>query len=247
MATYKLTTQEVLERCDIQSGKTLTRWRKLGLIPPPSLDVHPNGRGKVAYYPTWVCDLILAIKNRLAAGESLKEIARTSPSDWAAEEKRQVEKETQVRALWERSCRTVAARKFAMRCTEVVYTYLQRLGIQRPGIGDVLAKAFAYPELTNTALKLLLDSYSPVIVLLGGTIQVVPDFYVTRLCHPRSYGRPMLVIPIRELLVEEFSSIEPELLKVGRASSMRRVRETANSKKPISTYKRRVCWVSAPK
>ena len=70
-----ITSKEILLGTGIQSGKTLTRWYQRGLIPKPEVRIHPSGNGKMAYWPSWVLNRCVRIKDLVARGRSLDEIS----------------------------------------------------------------------------------------------------------------------------------------------------------------------------
>jgi hypothetical protein len=239
----KLTTHEVLEKSKILSSKTLTRWYRRQLIPPPSVETHPNGRGKIAYWPVWILYRIRIVKGRLAQGESLDQIAQELGHDWVAEEKRWVRKRPDRKAIWARAAQYRATRDFAVRGTDLIYEFLRQIGVKRPGIGDQLEWRLSSSDLVKEALKLMQQGYSPVVAIVGDESRVIPDFLLASIAsHPNSQGQPMVIIPIRDLIAEEFSRVDPKLPKHPTYLPAMRVLERHDNKVRQRQYRQKGEW-----
>jgi hypothetical protein len=239
----RLTTFEVLKRCKIKSSKTLTRWYQRGLIPPPSIETHPSGRGKIAYWPTWVVRRIREVKDRLARGASLDQIAETLGSDWATEKKRWIHQRPKLQEALERESRIWATRDFAGDGSKRICDYLRLIGIQRPGISDELERRLSAPTLVDEALKLMQRGYSPVVAIVGDETRVIPDFLLaTVVSHPESQGQPMLVIPIRDMFADEFAGVDPTLTDPPKYMPAMRVLERADKKSRVRKYTPQGRW-----
>jgi hypothetical protein len=243
MQDEKLTTHEVLKRCEITSSKTLTRWHQQRLIPPPSIETHPIGRGKIAYWPKWIVYRIREVKSRLAGGATLAQIAQDLGSDWEAEEKRWFRKKPALYAAWARADRIRAADGFAELGADLVYELLRAIGVQRPGISDELEQRLSASDLVDEILKLLRQGYSPVVVMLGEESKVIPDFLLASvLSHPQSPGQPMLVLPIGALFTEAFARVEPRLPKQPTYLPAMRVLERIDTKVRARKYRHKGKW-----
>lgn len=70
-----LSTQELLDKLGLKSSRTLRHWRSLGLIGNPQIVPHPDGRGRIAKWPTSILAQCLAVLEKLQSGSTLKEIA----------------------------------------------------------------------------------------------------------------------------------------------------------------------------
>lgn len=71
-----LSTQELLDKLGLKSSRTLRHWRSLGLIGNPQIVPHPDGRGRIAKWPTSILTQCLAVREKLQAGSTLEEIAK---------------------------------------------------------------------------------------------------------------------------------------------------------------------------
>jgi hypothetical protein len=203
----QISTADLLKACDIRSSKTLTRWHQRKLIPPPSIQTHPNGRGKMSYWPAWVPHRIRDVKKRLAGGSTLEQIADELGSDWAAEEKKWLRKKPDLKKAWARAAKWWSTFHFAENGTDQLYDFLRSIGIERPGISERLERALSNDSLIEATLKVMRSGCSPVIVMTAEETRVVADFVVTALLtEPAAQGRPMIVFPIRDLFAEAFKN-----------------------------------------
>jgi hypothetical protein len=240
----KLTTHEVLLRSGITSVKTLTRWHQKGLIPPPAVETHPSGRGKIAYWPAWIIFRIREVKAGLAAGSSLDELASTLSRDWQAEEKRWVRKRPDIKAAFDRMNRAEAIDRFAEWAADAVFEYLQKIGVQRPGRvwGDLWANFYA-TEFVNDVLQLLRKGYSPVVAIAGSELKVIPDFLLASVAaDPKSQSQPLLIVPIREAFLEAFAEAAPRLPKTPKYGPAPRLVEHGDSKRRQRMYRKKGQW-----
>ena len=81
----QVTSKEILEACQIQSAKTLTRWYQAGLIPSPEVGRMPDGSvGKIGKWPAWVLEHCRVITDMTRKGRRLVEIRELFGSDWPA-------------------------------------------------------------------------------------------------------------------------------------------------------------------
>jgi hypothetical protein len=240
----KLTTHEVLKRCEIESSKTLTRWYRKKLIPLPSIGTHPNGRGKIAYWPGWVVFRIHEVKARLALGESLDQIARSLSQDWSAEEKRWIRKRPDFAADYARVNRDLGTLKFAELAADIVYGHLQRIGVKRPGaVYGRLWDEFSNCKLVDELLQLLQDGYTPVVVIIGKSMRVIPDFLLaTATAHPKWPNEPFIVVPIRDTFLEAFAEAYPDLTKGPRITAVHRVVKRGNKRSAERSYRHLSRW-----
>ncbi len=211
-----ITSREILDRCGFKTPKTLSRWAARQLIPPPSIQTHPNGRGKIAYWPEWVLRRIQEVQNRIARGESLDRIAKELGNDWQAEEDRLTRRRPDARAMFASNItRDLAIDEFSGYAYEAILAFFEGLGMRRPANSTDLLRAFAASTLIDRALELIRDGYSPVVVIVGKEFKVVPDFLVSSaLAHPNASDHPVLVLPVRDLLTIAFDVEEPTLPKL---------------------------------
>jgi DNA-binding transcriptional MerR regulator len=67
-----VTTKQILAETSIEDPKTLYRWHRLGVIPPPGKGLAASGRGRISLWPDWVLDRCKRIIELQKQGYSLK-------------------------------------------------------------------------------------------------------------------------------------------------------------------------------
>jgi hypothetical protein len=177
-------------------------------------------------------------------GESLDRLAKTLSHDWLAEEKRWVRKRPDIKAAFDRVNREEAIDRFMWQAADVVYDYLQEIGVQRPGSAyDTLVKSFSNLEFIDEVLRLLRKGYSPVVVITGKETKVIPDFLLASVADdPNSQGRPLIIMPIREAFLHAFREANPELRKVPKYTPAMRVVEHGNNRRRQRKYRHKGPW-----
>ena len=205
-----ISSQEIRQKAGIKATKTLTRWHQRGLIPPPVVKTHPNGRGKMAYWPGWVLHRVHAIRRLLSDGLGRDEIAEKLGSDWEAEEKRYPRRRRTLKQGMENEKRRDAREKFAEAVSTRVYEFLKAMGVQRPGIGGRLDELFANLPLVKSAIGLTQDGFNAVAVVTGKEIYVTTDFVLGRSLVDDQTA-PLLIVPLGDVIREAFSEIEKDL------------------------------------
>lgn len=171
----RVSSKEILERAEIGSGKTLTRWySEHRLIPPPDIDTHPSGRGKMAYWPAWVLPRCIRIRQLLKSGHSLDDIRGMLGTDWSAEARRS-SRQYSYTAVSKELEKHAAIENFV----EAVLRELPP-GMLRAPQRD--AEQITEWLLNRKTIEHLLDlmdrGYNPVLVLDGDSRYIVPDFVV---------------------------------------------------------------------
>lgn len=206
-----LSTLEILERTEINSGKTLTRWHQRGLIPPPIIKTHPNGRGKMAFWPVWIVWRIKEVKRLLKNGEPLDKIIALLGTDWLAEEKKWTRRRRSTKKIVENERKRAARDRFSETAAERVYGFLQAIGVQRPGIFCKLENQFADLRLIDQAIDLMHKGFNPVAIITGGKVQITTDFMVSQLLTSKDEIEAILVLPISVFIHEFYAKVESNL------------------------------------
>lgn len=210
-----LTSKQLLRATGIKSVRTLQRWRALNLVPPPRLQCHPSGRGMTLMWHHWAVAYVEKIKKRLAAGETLEDIAQDAPDDWEAEEKKWIRTRRDIKADFARMDRAAAIDQFAEWAADTTYDFLQRIGVERPGrVDDKISTAVSKPEFIDGVLALLKQGATPVMVVTMDDVTVSADFLLgAAICNSEAGIQPVLVVPIRDAFLEAFERAEPNLPK----------------------------------
>jgi hypothetical protein len=85
------------------------------------------------------------------------------------------------------------------------------------------------PGLIEQSLDLLRRGFTPVLVLQGSEVHVSTDFMVAAALAKQQGQAPLVAVPIRELLLEHFASLEPTLPKKAKFSPAKRVLEATKT------------------
>lgn len=211
-----ISSREILDKTGIKAAKTLTRWHQRGLIPEPEIGTHPNGRGKIAYWPDWVLGRIGKIREMLSEGQSLDQIRDTLGSDWEREARRwdrsRARKRRDVKETLRRLAFDEALDNFADAVAQKIYRFLRTMGIQRPGIYDQIEDQLLDERVAREVLESVRRGYNPVLVLIDAEIKVTTDFVAGAICGGDwSDGGPVFIVPIRSELLDAFSEAEMDL------------------------------------
>lgn len=198
------TTHEILEQTGIKSGKTLTRWYQAGLIPSPTIGTSPSGRGKVAYWPEEVLKQCSIIRQMVKAGKSLDEIAQTLKRDRVkptAVKKKRYNFKDASKAIDLQECKA--------NLDEQVWNKLAPLLTRLRDPFELGKKwtALAWKEGATGILQLANDGYNPVWVTDGKNCWVTADFMVSHVLADASSDSALLVVPIRDEILNAFSAI----------------------------------------
>jgi DNA-binding transcriptional MerR regulator len=241
-----ISSQKILEQTGIRSGKTLTRWHQQGLIPEPTLQTHPSGRGKMAYWPEWVVFRIKEVKSLLAKGCSLEGIAKQLGSDWIAEERRWTMSNSRFARAQTNQNRMDANEKLTEALADAIYEFLQGMGIQRPGMAGVhhkLHKEFD-SKLIHGAVEMIRQGTNPVLVIHGDEIAITADFMLaTAVGRPALDGQPVLIVPLGALIRDAFvAKAEPNLPTQSKYVPIERVQELGAGKPRERSYRSEGQW-----
>lgn len=187
-----VTSREIMSELGIKNVKTLTRWHQRGVIPPPSVEKHPGGIGRIACWDDWVLHHCRTVKQLLADGQTLDDIVGVYGTDWDAVGRRyrrryifadvsaRMDFENQLEAMQE----------------DIEKTLAERLGSLRERL-----TAVGLPPVTRDiairAVDLARAGFNPVLVVMPKQIVVVPDFMLSHyLAAHYDDSEPLLVCPI---------------------------------------------------
>lgn len=173
-----LSTQELLDKLGLKSSRTLRHWRSLGLIGNPQIVPHPDGRGRIAKWPTYILAQCLALREKLQSGSSLEEIVATP------KKRRYVFADDQK--LRERNLALFYLR-------DGVLKSLRRLGREHV---STLRPELITPDHLAEAQEFVCNGESPVLVLLANRALVIAESQLGQVCVDHPQVEPFVVVPI---------------------------------------------------
>lgn len=240
-STQLISSQEILDRVDIDAAKTLTRWHQRGLIPPPEIGTHPNGRGKMAYWPAWVLNRCIKIRKLIKSGHRLDEIKRILGDNWKKEAQ-----ETRRRYRFTEASRKLEKDVAVSTLAELVWArlspVLNRLGAKVTRVSESMDKQMFQESIITEAIELVAAGMNPVVMFDGDQLHLVPDFLVSHmLAKSARNGTAHIVVPIHKDVTDAFSDVIPELPERPTVRPVQRVQEEHDEK----TNERNFC-VTAP-
>ncbi len=191
----KVSSQEIMEATGIQNSVTLTRWHQMNLIPKPIVETHPSGRGKMSYWPEWVLQRCLRIKQLRAKGIQLDAIKEFLGTDWKTESDRYAKSynfaENQQRRELEDAQRAMAT---------AVNDLLQDWVSGRHWKSFAADVADITPELVAHAADLAEQGYNPLLVLTCDSVEITTDFALADyFANHRDLHDSVMIIPIAEV------------------------------------------------
>lgn len=188
-----VTSRDILRATGITNVATLVRWHgQESLIPPPEIRTHPDGRGKMAYWPEWVLHRCVRIKQLRKEGMSLAEIRQFLGYDW----------ETAARNYGRKYRFAEASQRIDQNAAlanlrEVIeHHVLQWMKSQRTAILKTTVQTIA-ADTIEKAITMLEQGINPVFVLTSDTAVLTADFAVSlHLSRCRSIEESFMVIPV---------------------------------------------------
>ena len=232
-----VTSRDIMQAAGISNVATLVRWHgKEGLIPPPDVRTHPNGRGKMAYWPEWVLERCLRIKQLRKEGKSLAEIRQLLGDDW-----KKAEREHQRRYVFSEVSHRMDVRAAHTNLQQAVEQFLaswikeRRAALTRSSVQIVPIEAM------QRAIELMEQVINPVLIVTADNILVTADFAVSvQLASFDSIEDAFMVIPIWRELSAYAASIS-KLPKCPAVQPIPRVRAAVGA----GTQERLVCVMSS--
>ncbi len=181
-----VTTRDILEKLNIKV-RTLRRWQELELIPAPTVQPHPEGRGRLATWPAWVMDRCLEIRKLTNEQKTLDEVAellgKPEPPKRKYRFKEDSERRERQLSLF-RARETIGKtlRKFARSTLE--WSDLELLS------QDNLDKAITLAE----------DGHMPLLFITQESAEVAPAFVASHYLTGRTDCSVVAVIPLIDLI-----------------------------------------------
>jgi len=197
MSMNDVTSRDIMRATGITNVATLVRWHgQEGLIPPPEIRTHPEGRGKMAYWPEWVLHRCVRIKQLRKEGMSLAEIRQFLGCDWETASQNYGRKYRFAEAS-----RRIDQNAALANLREVIEHFvLQWMKSQRTAILKTTVQTIA-ADTIEKAITMLEQGINPVFVLTSDTAVLTAvltaDFAVgLHLSQCRSIEESFMVIPV---------------------------------------------------
>jgi DNA-binding transcriptional MerR regulator len=206
-----VTSKDLMEAAQVTGVNTLRNWCNNGLLPEPEIRTHPNGRGKIAYWPAWVRIRCERIRDLRAAGKTRSQIAAILEQD-GGDEKDQRKLKTTVKRRY-RFAEVMKRSEFDKNRLEFRESLTSSL---IPTISTTLEQVSSprghfSQELLDEGIALMKEGLNPVLVLQGTAAYVCSDIAISQiLSRLTSPDELITVIPIAESIAE----IVPEVMSV---------------------------------
>ena len=187
------TSHDIMNAVGNKNVATLVRWhRQHELIPPPEIKTHPSGRGKIGYWPRWVFDRCVRIKQLQNEGKSRAEISQILGSDWKDAAKKQ--KNHYDFATVSRKMDMAAA---LLNLQERVESLLRDWSLARLElIRDTRVQTLAEVVITKS-IELMSSGFNAFLIITEKDVSVSADFVVSqKLSSMRSISEAFMVVPI---------------------------------------------------
>jgi DNA-binding transcriptional MerR regulator len=174
--------------------KTLSRWAARGIIPKPAVGTHPNGRGKIGYWPDSVldrCQRIVALRKKGHELDSALAMLRIEDLHTAS---KSLDEPTIYDILARKKVALADGRQVDM--AQVLLSVFAKDIESSPVDRDFHARILnqiRQKDLLRDALALIEGGYSPVLTFDGTEARVEPDFLLS---HIRGIGS-FLAVPMR--------------------------------------------------
>jgi hypothetical protein len=199
-----VTSREIMDSLGIKNVKTLTRWYQAGIIPEPTIEVHPDGNGRMAYWQSWVLDHCRVIKQMTENGQTIKEIAGTFGKNWQA-----------IAARYRKYnfARASAAKEYEKIANDIREAIHEIIAMHLGGIRRSLEMTSFPPvalDVVSQAIDLIEKGQNPVLILSSKKIVAVPDFLLSLHLSKNYLDRhPFLVVPLFSILTQQAGTALP--------------------------------------
>jgi DNA-binding transcriptional MerR regulator len=196
-----ISSKELLRRTGLKSAKTLTRWYKLGLIPKPELRTHPSGRGKLSYWPDWVLDRCLKMREAQKHGRSLKGAVSLMALEYVERTMEEtLDARNRAESLSKRRVKVAAADGKEFSGLDIFIALI--LADLHPRMldkdrKDVLIAKLRDSQALDQTLRAVEQGFNPVLVFDGSQVHITTDFMLgIRLGLQGDQGRPAIIVPL---------------------------------------------------
>jgi|GEM_PF-5796466 len=192
---------ELCKAAKIKDTKTLTRWHQRRLIPKPTIGTHPNGRGKIAYWPRWVLDRCKKIRHLVDAGKTLKEIACILGNDWPAEKKKS-------RKRYRLS--EVSPRMDLCQAESIFIEFLPTMRQDIRPLSRRLDDFLVRDEIRDTVIASIDRGCNLILLWDGDEFQIAADFVAGQILADTSEtGKSYVMIPLYRHAITAYEKVRP--------------------------------------
>lgn len=225
----RVTSREIMEALGIKNIKTLTRWHQAGVIPEPKIELHPDGNGRIAYWPSWVLEHCRVVKQMLDSGQQIKDIVGAFGRRWQEIEARYPVKARQRRYNIAEVSKKMDRDRLLMELVESIYKAVAQQIVQLRASLVTTSLPPVTMGIVAQAVQLIESGQNAVLVMSSKEAVVVPD-YLLSLQLARNYEnqQPFLVVPIYSLLKQ--LGPQPNPLKEPTIKPVGRIRRAKNGK-----------------
>lgn len=199
--------RDIMRAAGITSAATLTRWHKReGLIPQPEIRTHPDGRGKMAYWPEWVLQRCVRIKQLRKEGQSLAQIREFLGCDWNAAAK--LHARHARRYVFSEVSRRMDESAALTNVRDVIANFISDwMNDLRAAVLKTWVPMIAVNSI-DKAIAMLEQGINPVFVVTRDKAILTADFAVSlKLAKCRCINDSFMVIPLRKELAAYLSKL----------------------------------------
>ena len=200
---------ELCTAAGIKGTKTLTRWHQRRLIPKPTIGTHPNGRGKIAYWPRWVLDRCKKIRHLVDAGKTLKEIACILGNDWPAEKKKS-RKRYRLSEVSPRMDLCQAESIFIELVTGNFFEFLPTMRQDIRPLSRRLDDFLVRDEIRDTVIASIDRGCNLILLWDGDEFQIAADFVAGQILADTSEtGKSFVMVPLYRHAITAYEKVRP--------------------------------------
>lgn len=225
----KVTSREIMEALGIKNVKTLTRWHQAGVIPEPTVELHPDGNGRIACWPGWVLEHCRVVKQMLDGGQKIKDIVGAFGCRWQEIEARYPVQTRRNRYNFAEVSQKMDRDRLLMELVESVYKAVAKQIVQLRASLVTTSLPPVTMSIVAQAVQLIESGQNAVLVLTTEEVVVVPDFLLSlQLTRDYENQQPFFVVPIYSLLKQ--IGRQPNPLKEPVVKPVGRIRRGRNGK-----------------
>jgi hypothetical protein len=192
-----ITSKEVLKQTGLKSAKTLNRWANAGIIPKAHIGTHPNGRGKIAYWPDSVLARCRRIVQLQKSGHTLSSALVTIEHERLVSDIAQVSSSKTEEVFSNQTVKLSDDRQISLASFVTAFIINAATNVVSDlALRAKLATALRSADVAAVCWRFVQAGYNPVCLFDGDKAEVVPDFVVShKLSELTPSPSPFVVIP----------------------------------------------------